>query len=110
MRQDDEAPGARMVGSVSGEAGAIRLGVVLLVSASLFHAGCTTFYERGVKVASIGGDLDGFRMRTADGTWVEAKRISHSVIHKAVGGAVAAGALGIGTAAATSGVVTLFKP
>lgn len=82
---------------------ALLLAVVSLTS-------CTTLYENGQKVASFGSDLEDMRYRSPNGTVLEAKRLSNSTVHRAVGRSVSEGAIGIGTAVSTSGIIGILKP
>lgn len=74
-----------------------------------FLCGCTTVYERGQKLAVIGSNLKGLHLVSARGTHLDIAEVDNSGIHRAVGSAVANGAVSAGTAVATSGILGVIK-
>jgi hypothetical protein len=83
--------------------------LLFLIGAALAAGGCTTLYERGQKVASFGSNLKALEYRSAGGSTLKASTLDNAVIIRATGSAVAGAAIGLGTAAATSGATTLLK-
>lgn len=76
-----------------------------LIFFTLLFSGCTTFYENGHKVAVIGGDVDGFSMKTPRGTIIIATKIRHSIIIQKVGAAVSQGIISAGATTVTGGAL-----
>lgn len=72
---------------------------------ALLLDGCTRLYENGQLVASISSDCTDVRIRTPAGTVAEFGTIKNSTVHTAAGKSIAAAAIPIGTAIATSGIV-----
>lgn len=82
---------------------------LLVLALALALGGCVTVYERGQKLAVIGGNVQTFHLESPAGTKVDMTGIDNAIIHKTIGGAVGQAALSAGTALATSGLVPALK-